>query len=592
MKRPLELLSPAKNADIAIQAILHGADAVYMGATSHGARQAASNSLDDIEKVVDFARQYRAKVYVTVNTVIYDDEIPAVESLCRDLYHIGADALIVQDMAFLRMKIPPIALHASTQCDIRTPQKAKFLQEVGMSQLVLARELTINEIRAIADEVTIPIETFIHGALCVCYSGRCHASLAVTGRSANRGECAQICRFPYILEDAEGKILAKDKYLLSLKDLNTSNNLEKLIKAGVSSFKIEGRLKDMGYVKNVTAFYHNQLNEIIGRHPSEFVRSSFGDVSFNFDPNPEKSFNRRFTDYFQTERNPLRITSMYTPKSQGEAIYKISDLHNGDGIGYLDKDGKFKGVRVNRVEGNQFFTAGNVTIPKKVELRRTSDIQWNKIIESDTALRKIPVSIKMSSNGVEIRDTRGCLAKISMPPTDEIAKKDPNYQRIFKKLGDTPYKLENFEITGNGIPFYPASLLAQKRRELIDLLDFANKTTYTYSYRRLENKGFPYPAKEVDYKENVANQLSTKFYLSHGVKKIEPAAEVSGNIKQSGKTLMTTRYCMLRELGMCKKEKNNKGNIKFPLSLRYEKGSFRLDFDCKNCEMKVLYDKK
>lgn len=590
-KKPLELLSPAKNAEIAIQAILHGADAVYMGATSHGARKMASNSLSDIERVVDFAHQYRAKVYVTVNTIIYDDEIRHVESLCRDLYHIGVDALIVQDMAFLRMNIPPIALHASTQCDIRTPQKAKFLQEVGFSQLVLARELTLQEIKAIADEVSIPLESFIHGALCVSYSGRCHASLAVTGRSANRGECAQICRYPYSLVDSNDKIIVKDKYLLSLKDLNASKNLQDLIEAGVSSFKIEGRLKDAGYVKNITGFYNAELNRFIEKNNQEYIRSSFGDVSLNFTPNPEKSFNRGFSDYFQTERRPFNIVSMYTPKSQGETITDLSELHNGDGISFLDKDGVYKGVNINKIENGRIITARNKPLPKGIEIRRTSDVAWNKIMESASSQRKIPIKIEMFDNRLEANDQRGCRVIIPMPDSKELAKKKMEYSSVFNKLGDTVYTLDEFKDSLSKPYFYPISKLTQKRRELVSLLDFANNTTYGFSYRRKVNKEISYPDSILDYRDNVANYLALEFYSQHGVKEIENAAEVTGSINKPGKTLMTTRHCVLRELGICKRESDKNENLQYPLYLRYDGGKFRLDFDCKNCEMRVLYDK-
>ena len=334
--RELELLAPAGNADIAIEAILHGADAVYIGPPTHGARKAAANSLEDIKKVVSFAHQFGAKVYCTVNTIIYENELTEVESLIRKLYIIGVDALIVQDMGILRMDIPPIALHASTQCDTRTPEKAKFLEDVGFSQLVLARELTLNEIKKIHDTVDVPLECFIHGALCVSYSGRCHASQATKGRSANRGACAQICRLPFNLTDSRGRVLQKNKHLLSLKDFNLSDNLEELIQVGVSSFKIEGRLKEVGYVKNVVAYYRQKIDEIIRKYPDKYRRSSYGKSTIDFIPQLDKSFNRGFTTYFLNDRRPANISSPDTPKSMGEIITDINQLNNGDGISYFD----------------------------------------------------------------------------------------------------------------------------------------------------------------------------------------------------------------------------------------------------------------
>ena len=584
--RSLELLSPAANAETAIQAILHGADAVYIGPPSHGARKAASNSIEDIEKVVDFAHIYRAKVYATVNTIIYDHEIKAVEQLCWDLYKVGVDALIVQDMGLLRMKIPPIALHASTQCDIRTPEKAKFLQDVGFSQLVLARELTLKEIEEIANAVTIPVETFVHGALCVCYSGRCHASLAITGRSANRGECAQICRFPYSLVDSSGKVICKDKYLLSLKDFNVSNNLEDLIKAGVSSFKIEGRLKEPGYVKNITALYNNRLNEIISQNSATLKRSSYGKVTLKFQPKADKSFNRGFTNYFLTERKPPEITSLLTPKSQGEIITKISELNNGDGISFYDKNGNFTGVNINKIEAGRIIAARKVNLPKSGVIYRTSDIKWNKLMDSESAMRKIPLEISLDDNGISAKDCRGVSVRCPLPSEFSLAEKPMNYKSIFEKLGNTSYFLDNFKDNIDPKRFYRASDLTALRRLIIALLDSANRATFPFEYRRRENQDAVYPEDKLDYRDNISNKLAEDFYKQHGVKNIQRAAETNKILKK-GDTVMTTRHCVLRELGLCKKEKGKSKNILYPLYLNYEGGRFRLDFDCKSCEMRV-----
>lgn len=588
-QRKLELLSPAMNAETAIQAILHGSDAVYIGPPSHGARKAASNSIEDIERVVDFAHQYRAKVYVTVNTIIYPEEIKRVENLIRELYYAKVDAIIVQDLGILRMKIPPISLHASTQCDIRTPEKAKFLEEIGFSQLVLARELTLREVKEIAQSVSIPIETFIHGALCVCYSGRCHASLATTGRSANRGECAQICRWPYTLKDAGGKVVSKDKYLLSLKDFNASHNLEELIDAGVSSFKIEGRLKDLSYVKNVTAFYNEKLNEIIAQNPQNFERSSFGKVEVSFRPRLDKSFNRGFTNYFLKERKPLQIASLLTPKSQGEEIGNIGELNNGDGISFYDRSGNFTGVNINKVEGNKIFTARKIDIPYGTKLFRTFDVNWNKQLASDTSTRKIGLKIEIDNSGVTAEDERGIRVKIPLALSYEDARKNMDYKSVFSKLGNTSYYLDKFETTLDKNRFYRISELTALRRNLIDLLDIANKATYPFEYRRKENTEAKYPYNKLDYRDNVANDLAEKFYKEHGVSFIEKAAERGHHFK-SGDVLMTTRHCVLRELGLCKTEKSNlqKNSLKFPLFLEYDGGRLLLDFDCQNCEMRVL----
>lgn len=589
LKRGLELLSPAGNADIAIDAILHGADAVYMGATSHGARVNAANSLDDIARVVDFAHRFRAKVYVTVNTIIYEAEIRQVEILCRDLYHIGVDALIVQDMAMLRMNLPPIPLHASTQCDIRTPEKAKFLEGVGFSQLVLARELTLNEIKEITNCVTIPVECFIHGALCVSYSGRCHASHISNGRSANRGECSQVCRLKYNLYDASGKILAKEKYLLSLKDFNLSQKLNELIEVGVSSFKIEGRLKDMAYVKNITSFYNNKLNEFIGEHKQDFKRNSFGRVEYGFTPNPHKSFNRGFTDYFIANRKPLQIASLLTPKSLGERIDDVSKLRNGDGISFFDRNDEFQGVNVNKIENGKIIPARKIDIPKNVVLYRTNDLEWEKQMAKETAKRKIGLKIRLDNSFVAAEDERGVKVILPLDVKKEVAHNPMNYLKDFGRLGNTIYELRDYENCIDEKTFIPKSEISRIRRNLVSLLDHANNATYKFDYRRKENKEIIFLSNKLDFRDNVANSLAESFYREHGVKHIEPAIEIQKRNKSNEIVAMTTRHCILRELGMCKKEKGSKAmELKYPLEIKSGAKKFKLRFNCDRCEMELL----
>ncbi len=584
--RPLELLSPAANAEIAIQAVIHGADAIYMGASSHGARKSAANSIKDIVKVVDFAHQYRAKVYVTVNTIVYEHELRQVEALCRDLYKAGVDALIVQDMALLRLDLPPIALHASTQCDIRTPEKARFLQEAGFSQLVLARELSIEEIKSIVDSVDIPVECFIHGALCVSYSGRCHASFATQGRSANRGECAQICRLPYTLKDNAGKVIAKEKYLLSLRDFNASRNLKELIDIGVSSFKIEGRLKDSDYVKNITAYYNIELNNIIAQCNGDLTRASYGKSEAFFIPCPEKSFNRGFTDYFLKNKRASGITSMLSPKSMGEIINNISELHNGDGISYFDRNGQYTGVNVNKIENGKIITGRKTEIPKNAEIHRTFDIAWQKMIQKESASRKIAVNIEIDSNGITAKDERGVAVRIPLDVRMEVANKPADYKNEFAKLGNTVYFLSSYRSYLPTDVFIPRSEINGIRRKIVRALDFANISTYPIDLRRNENIEYPFPYLNLDFKDNVANSLAEKFYMDHGVAHIENAMESSNMSCQDDKTLMTTRHCILRELGFCKKY----FPVKFqePLFLYSTSLKFRLKFNCQNCEMEVM----
>lgn len=589
-KRQLELLSPAANASIARQAILHGADAVYIGPPSHGARKSAANSLDDIAEVVDFAHQYRAKVYATVNTIVYDSEVKKVETLCRDLYTIGVDALIIQDLGILRMNLPPIALHASTQCDIRTPEKAKFLEEVGFSQLVLARELSIEEIKKITSTVNIPVETFVHGALCVSYSGRCHASHALTGRSANRGECAQICRYPFTLKDSYGKEICRDKYLLSLKDFNASKSLQELVDAGVSSFKIEGRLKDMAYVKNITALYHLQLNNIVRDSEGKFERSSYGEVELKFIPKEDKSFNRGFTDYFLRERRPFSIASLLTPKSQGELIANPADLNNGDGISFFNKEGSFTGVNINRVDGEKIYPARKIEIPEGAKIYRTSDVKWDKLMGGETAERKIKINIEIDDTGVTARDERGLSVRMRLPDFYEEARNPMDYKNVFNKFGNTIYTLNNFKSYLDPTRFYRLSELSNLRRILVGALDQNNKATYPFSYRKGENPDIRFPYTDLDYRDNVSNKYSERFYRDHGVKKIEKALETS-DIKK-GDVVMTTRHCILRELGICRKEGKTAKNLNFPLYLHYAGGKLELGFNCSSCEMEVKLPRK
>lgn len=416
MSKSIELLSPAKDYDTAIAAINHGADAVYIGASSFGARAAAGNSLEDLKRLVDYAHQFRARIYTTVNTIVYDHELRKVEHLVKELYKIGIDALIVQDMGLLRLDLPPIELHASTQCDTRTPEKARFLQDVGFSQIVLARELTLSEITEICNAVTIPVETFVHGALCVSYSGSCHAGEAMLNRSANRGECPQVCRMKYDLIDNRGNAIVRDRYLLSLRDFNASSSLSQLLKAGVSSFKIEGRLKDISYVKNITAYYRTLIDKNISTNPKLYQRASCGKESLTFSPNPQKSFNRGFTDYFLTSRRPdQELASIYTPKSLGEELKAGEMPDNGDGISFFDKENdKYTGFRVNRVEGKRIIPARPFKIPKSIVLHRTFDNKWEQLMSrGDTSTRKISVDIELNRTNATAVDERGC--KVVLP---------------------------------------------------------------------------------------------------------------------------------------------------------------------------------
>lgn len=593
--RPLELLAPAADAETAIQAVRHGADAVYIGPPSHGARRNAANSIADIRRVVEFAHTYRARVYVTVNTVIHDHELAGVERMIRDLYRIGVDAIIVQDMAVLRMDIPPIALHASTQCDTRTVGKARFLEEAGFSQIVLARELTLEEISAICGAVTVPVECFVHGALCVSYSGRCHASKATCGRSANRGECAQLCRLPYTLTDAAGNVIARDRHLLSLRDFNLSDRLDTLVAAGVSSFKIEGRLKETGYVKNVTARYSALLDGIVSASGGSLRRSSYGHCEIGFEPRLEKSFNRGFTHYFLDTRRPHGIWQPATPKSMGEPIDDISSLNNGDGISWQDRDGRFQGVMVNGVKDGRIIGARPFHIPNGTRIYRTFDRVFSSRLEKNTADRTLRLDISIDETGITGHDERGVRARVPLDCTRDVARRPMDPQPQLTRLGGTPYSPGGFENRLEPTTFIPASSLAQIRRRLIEALDRDNEATYPYGYRRTENRTYPYPETVLDYRDNVTNALAASFYRDHGVLKIERSLE-SGNRNipgteaprpsPDGRVVMTTRHCILRETGMCLRE--HPGAVSLPLTLASGNLRFRLRFDCRRCEMQLL----
>lgn len=590
--RSLELLAPAATADTAIEAIKHGADAVYIGGPAFGARQKASNSIEDIRRVVDFAHIFRVKVYVTVNTIIYDNEIAEVERMIRDLYTSGVDAVIVQDMGILRMDLPPIALHASTQCDTRTPEKARFLEEVGFSQIVLARELTLDEIGEICRSVTAPVECFVHGALCVSYSGRCHASYAATGRSANRGECSQICRLPFDLIDADGKILAKDKHLLSLKDLNASDRLEELIESGISSFKIEGRLKDADYVKNITAYYRQRIDNIIASNPDKYRRSSYGESRIAFEPVVEKSFNRGFTHYFLDNRRPGGLSQPLTPKSQGELITDVRQLHNGDGISFVDSKGNYTGVMVNGIRNGQIIGNRQFRLPKNAQIRRTYDKEWQQMLSRPTAERRLWVDVSMDRGGVTAVDERGVRARIPLEADIQKSRKEIDFKPYFSKLGNTPYRLRNFEAAGMSGLFIPASQLGVMRRKLFEALDTAARASYRFDKRRKENPSTGYPQRELTYEDNVSNGLAERFYREHGVTRVEPAVETFSPAKLNEgdcRSVMTTRHCILREAGMCLKErKGSKTAPRLPLTLVSGRHKFRLSFDCVRCEMHLM----
>ena len=599
MARRIELLSPARDVNTAREAILHGADAVYIGAPKFSARVAAGNSIEEIASLVEFAHIYGAKIYIALNTIIRDEEIAEVEALIKSLYENGVDALIIQDMGITKMNIPPIQLHASTQCHNASVEQVKFLEESGFSQVVLARELNINQIENICKNTSVPIEVFIHGALCVSYSGRCYLSQALAKRSANRGECAQFCRLPYNLEDSEGNILVKEKHLLSLKDMNRSGSIEALLDAGVTSFKIEGRLKDVEYVKNVTAYYRAILDEIFARR-SEYIPASSGKVKVNFTPNPYKSFNRGFTSYYTDNKEFTNIASIHTPKSIGERVGVVKsvqrnfieissevDLHNGDGLCFTSKEGEFSGFGVNTVEGNRLFPSSMPNIKCGDVIYRNSDIKFSKLLSSPTAERKIQTSIKLFYDkkllSLQITDDKGNVSVISENTGElQLAKTNQkcNQETQLSKLGNTPFEATDIDISQTEELFIPSSLLTKMRREAIEELIKLRIKNHPRP-ERADDLTPKYPIQELDFNANVANSKAIEFYSERGVKKISQAYEL---MPVDDAHLMTTIHCIRRTLGKCLKTKQG-GDWKEPLFLVSDRSKLQLHFNCKECKM-------
>jgi len=601
--RKIELLAPAKNLETGIAAIDHGADAVYIGAPAFSARSAAGNSFDDIQKLIEYAHIFNAKVYVALNTILYDDELPKVEEWIKCLYKIYADALIIQDMSILQLDIPPIPLHASTQCDNRDIEKIRFLEQAGFSQIILARELSLDEIKDIAKHASVPLEVFVHGALCVSYSGQCYISEALSGRSANRGECAQYCRLPYTLRDRDGQRMLSNKHLLSLKDLNRSDHLEALLDAGVSSFKIEGRLKDLSYVKNVTAYYRNKLDAIFEKR-SEYIRSSSGKTQAFFHPNPVKSFNRGFTEYFLFGRKNDFI-SENSPKSIGEPIGNIKDLnrtsftitgsktiHNGDGLCFLNSNGELQGFRVNRVDGSTIFPHQMPSLEKGITLYRNYNQEFERSLQKKSAERKIRIDLLLEENNfgfsLTATDEDLCSATISIPVQKESAQRpqQDNISQQLTKLGNTPFEINRFTNNLSQNWFIPSSVLSQARRQVIEQLLSVRKIAFNKIYvRRNMKEELLHPDVSLNYTGNVSNQKAKDFYRKCGVESIREAYEVK---KEENVPVMFSKYCLKYQLGHCPKERKSLSYSE-PFSLVTGNKELQVVFDCKNCEMQILY---
>lgn len=621
IQRPIELLAPAKNADCGIEAVRHGADAVYIGAPRFGARAAAGNSIEDIARLVAFAHQFRARVYVTVNTILMDEELKDTEDMIWDLYRAGVDALIVQDMALLELNLPPIPLHASTQMDNRTVEKVRFLQQQGFSQVVLARELTLQQIRDIHEACpAVPLEVFVHGALCVSYSGQCYVSQHCFGRSANRGNCAQFCRLKFDLVDADGKFIEQDKHLLSLKDMNQSDQLEQILEAGASSLKIEGRLKDVTYVKNVTAYYRQKLDAVFRRHP-EYCRSSSGQCTFTFQPQLEKSFNRGFTHYFLNGRK-ADIFSFNTPKSLGEEVGTVKEIRgkciivsgvkpfsNGDGLCFMDEKGKLQGFRVNRVDdSNKIYPVEMPRIKLHTRLYRNFDQEFERLLSKPSAERRIAVEWQMSEypDGFVLRLTDEDEVSVSVPfaydKEPARSSQEENIRKQLSKLGNTCFTATRVEVILQGNWFIPSSVLAEWRRVAVEKLEQARRVNFPVLYRKIPTdftrklraaqgqESTPLKGMQLTYLANVMNRRAEAFYKSLGAVRIDPAFEKK---EPAGAVLMFCKHCLRYSLGWCTKQGGRRSPFREPYYLVAGDGRrFRLEFDCKNCQMKVYADEK
>lgn len=601
-KRRIELLAPTKDEATARAAILCGADAVYVGGPHFSAREAAGNALSAIARIVDFAHPYYVRVYVALNTLLRDDELSRAEKIARSLCELGIDGLIVQDMGLLELDLPPVPLIASTQMDNATPEKVRFLQEAGFSRVILARELTIDQIRAIRRETMVELECFVHGALCVGASGQCYMSYASGGRSGNRGQCAQPCRKRYTLKDECGRTVAEDRHLLSLKDLNLSDHLDGLIDAGVTSFKIEGRLKDIPYVANTVGFYRRKLDAFLAKRG--LSKSSSGTVHLDFEPDPAKTFNRGFTDYGLTGK-ASDISSMDTPKSIGECVGTVAkvegpcfvldgshELHNADGICFFDSGNKLQGTIINRVEGRTIYPSQMQSIRTGLRIYRNHDRLFSARLTGDMAARKIALTIHLCETpegptlvGI---DEDGNQATVSIQGHVEPAQNpDAARQTALKqlaKLGKTLFACAEVRLETSATYFLSVAQLNAARRALVEQLLERREADRPRTVGAVSKSSFPYPEKHLTYRGNVLNAKARTFYQRHGVQSIDPAAEAG--LDMAGRLLMTTKLCLRRELGLC--ADGRKSPVKEPWILEDEEGrQYEVRFRCGSCGMEI-----
>lgn len=607
---PLELLAPAGNAEIGMAAVDHGADAVYIGAPRFSARAGAGVSVEDLARLVRHAHLYRARVYVALNTILTDGELPEAADIVREAYRLGADGLIIQDMGLLELDLPPIPLIASTQMHNDTPGKVRFLEAVGFKRAILARELSLPEISEIRKGTRIELEAFVHGALCVSYSGQCYMSQAATGRSGNRGVCAQPCRSRYTLTDARGRVLRRNKFLLSLKDLNRMAAIPGLVAAGVTSFKIEGRYKGIDYVKNVTAAYRQAVDRFIAGNPS-YRRSSSGACDFTFSPDPDRTFNRGYTEYFLSGKRE-KIASPDTRKSIGQFVGTVTGiekgffrmkggaLENGDGLCFFTGQGELAGFRVDRVERDRIYPNSLKGLEIGAGLRRNHDAALSRALNRPSARRTIGVDMAVTQGDASIRlavaDEDGNHAEATMETPFEPAR-DPSLARKqmeahLSGTGNTPYRVRGITIHPPQPGFLPVSVLNRLRREALEALTAARQESCPRETVRLEKNEVPYPIKSLDFRANVLNGHARRFYGRHGAEVTEGAFETMSASDMAGRTVMTTRYCIRHQLDLCPGEGRSAPPCGGPLRISDAHNSYRLEFDCRQCLMRVILEKK
>lgn len=610
-RRVVELLAPARNAECAMAAVDHGADAVYMGAPQFGARAEAGVKIEDFARAAAYAHTYYVRVYAAMNTILRDEELETAEKTAWQLYHAGADALIVQDMAFVSMNLPPIPLHASTQTDVRTAEKVKWLKEMGFSRAVLARELTVEQIQQVHNACDMPLEIFVHGALCVSLSGCCYASQHLFGRSANQGRCAQVCRLPFDMEDAQGNRISSGQHLLSLKDMNRSEHLERLLDAGATSLKIEGRLKDADYVKNITAFYRKRLDDIMKRR-KEYVKASSGNLKFGFSPGSEKSFNRGFTPYFVRPGQNADIASPHTPKAIGEEVGKvkqIGDNHivvsgtsrfaNGDGLCFFDRQGTLKGFRVNRVENKKIFPHKMPELKQGITLFRNYDKDFADLLARNTTERKIPIvwTLGQYTEGltIKVEDADGVNVTCAFACDKQTAHTDQTdvICAQLMKTGASNFQTKSINVGQVNRYFVRLSDWAAWRRHMLERLLVARRINRQIHLRRTPSFATTVRIPEVlTYRANVMNQKAAQVYRKCGAKIVEPAYELK---EPPDAVLMSCRYCVRRQLGRCGRlngQAPKTARQSEPLFLVLQNGRrLRLEFDCRKCVMNVYADK-